>query len=161
MLRPSKNKIFPSFSVRTTHWLIDVWKRITWKIQNTWKYVEKWLIDIWMHTAENEAFQVTRWPNFLRERSWEVSASRRATETIRPYIRRQSAEDTWGPASSSTDAPRLAARACIPRRLSTSRRGCGKLYRARSQLYRSQILQVNMHLKALAEIYTMHSFAQL
>ena len=35
----------------------------------------------------------------------------------------------------------------------------GKLYRARSRLYRSQILQVNMRLKALAEIYTMHSFA--
>ena len=37
----------------------------------------------------------------------------------------------------------------------------GKLYRARSRLYRSQILQENMRLKALAEIYTMHSFAQL
>ena len=37
----------------------------------------------------------------------------------------------------------------------------GKLYRARSRLYRSQILQVNMRLKALAEIYTMHSFAPL
>ena len=36
-----------------------------------------------------------------------------------------------------------------------------KLYRARSRLYRSQTLQVNMRLKALAEIYTMHSFAQL
>ena len=33
--------------------------------------------------------------------------------------------------------------------------------RARSRLYRSQILQVNMRLKALVEIYTMHSFAQL
>ena len=37
----------------------------------------------------------------------------------------------------------------------------GKLDRARSRLYRSQVLQVNMRLKALAEIYTMHSFAQL
>ena len=37
----------------------------------------------------------------------------------------------------------------------------GKLDRARSRLYRSQILQVNMRLKALVEIYTMHSFAQL
>ena len=37
----------------------------------------------------------------------------------------------------------------------------GKLYRARSRLYRGQILQENMRLKALAEIYTMHSFAQL
>ena len=37
----------------------------------------------------------------------------------------------------------------------------GKLYRARSRLYRGQSLQVNMRLKALAEIYTMHSFAQL
>ena len=36
-----------------------------------------------------------------------------------------------------------------------------ELYRARSRLYRSQILQVNMRLKALAEIYTMHYFAQL
>ena len=39
--------------------------------------------------------------------------------------------------------------------------GLGKLDRARSRLYRSQILQQNMRLKALAEIYTMHSFAQL
>ena len=37
----------------------------------------------------------------------------------------------------------------------------GKLDRARSRLYRSNILQENMRLKALAEIYTMHSFAQL
>ena len=36
-----------------------------------------------------------------------------------------------------------------------------KIWRARSRLYRSQILQVNMRLKALVEIYTMHSFAQL
>ena len=33
--------------------------------------------------------------------------------------------------------------------------------RARSRLYRTHVLQVNMRLKALAEIYTMHSFAQL
>ena len=39
--------------------------------------------------------------------------------------------------------------------------GSGKLYRARSRLYRNEILQVNMRLKALAEIYTMHSFALL
>ena len=37
----------------------------------------------------------------------------------------------------------------------------GKLNRARSRLYRGQILQENMRLKALAEIYTMYSFAQL
>ena len=42
----------------------------------------------------------------------------------------------------------------------------GKLYKARSRLarsrlYRSQILQVNTHVKALAEIYTIHSFAQV
>ena len=33
--------------------------------------------------------------------------------------------------------------------------------RGRSRLYRSQILQVNMRLKALAEIYIMHYFARL
>ena len=38
-------------------------------------------------------------------------------------------------------------------------RRAGKLYKARSRLYRSQILQVNMRWKALAEIYTMHFFA--
>ena len=34
-----------------------------------------------------------------------------------------------------------------------------ELFGARSRLYRSQILQVNIGWKALAEIYTMHSFA--
>ena len=36
-----------------------------------------------------------------------------------------------------------------------------ELIRARSRLYRSQNLQVNTRWKALAEIYTMHSFAPL
>ena len=36
-----------------------------------------------------------------------------------------------------------------------------ELHRARSRLYRSKILQVNTRWKALAEIYTMHYFAQL
>ena len=35
----------------------------------------------------------------------------------------------------------------------------GKLWEARSRLYRSRILQVNTRWKALSEIYTMHSFA--
>ena len=34
-------------------------------------------------------------------------------------------------------------------------------WQARSRLYRNEILQVNMRSKALAEIYTMHSFALL
>ena len=38
-------------------------------------------------------------------------------------------------------------------------RRAGKLYRARYRLCRSQILQENKRWKALAEIYTMHSFA--
>ena len=38
-------------------------------------------------------------------------------------------------------------------------RRADKLYKARSRLYRSQILQVNTRWKALAEIYTMHSYA--
>ena len=40
-------------------------------------------------------------------------------------------------------------------------RRASKLYKARSRLYRSQILQVNTRWKALSESYTMHSFAQL
>ena len=39
--------------------------------------------------------------------------------------------------------------------------GIGTVLTARSRLYRNEFLQENMHLKALAEIYTMHSFAQL
>ena len=38
-------------------------------------------------------------------------------------------------------------------------RRAGKLVRARSRLYRRRFLQVNTRWKALAEIYTMHSFA--
>ena len=38
-------------------------------------------------------------------------------------------------------------------------RRAGKLYKPRSPLYRSQNLQKHMRWKALAEIYTMHSFA--
>ena len=38
-------------------------------------------------------------------------------------------------------------------------RRAGKLYKARSQLYRSQHFQVNSHVNALAEIYTLHSSA--
>ena len=38
-------------------------------------------------------------------------------------------------------------------------RRAGKLYKARSRLYRSQILQINTYVKAFAEIYTMHSCA--
>ena len=34
-----------------------------------------------------------------------------------------------------------------------------ELFRTRSRLYRSQILQVNTRWKALVKIYTMHSFA--
>ena len=41
-----------------------------------------------------------------------------------------------------------------------TRRAC-KLNKARFRLYRSQNLQEHMRWKALAEIYTMHSFAQL
>ena len=35
-------------------------------------------------------------------------------------------------------------------------RRAGKLYRARSRLYRSQIFRVITHVKALADIYTIH-----
>ena len=43
----------------------------------------------------------------------------------------------------------------LPARIARS----GKLYKSRSRLYRNEILQENMRLKAFAEIYTMHSFA--
>jgi hypothetical protein len=41
------------------------------------------------------------------------------------------------------------------------RRRAGKLYIARSRLYRSRFLQPNFRWKSLAEICTMHSFAPL
>ena len=42
-----------------------------------------------------------------------------------------------------------------------STRRAGKLWKARSRLYRSRFLQPNTRWKALAEIYTIHSFAPL
>ena len=36
-----------------------------------------------------------------------------------------------------------------------------KLWRARSRLYRRRFLQIKTHLKALADIYTIHTFAQI
>ena len=53
----------------------------------------------------------------------------------------------------------LAARELIILTWAICTRRAGKLYEARSRLHRSQILQVNIRWKALAEIYTMHSFA--
>ena len=44
-------------------------------------------------------------------------------------------------------------------RFETRKRHNNTLFRARSRLYRRQILQVNTRWKALDEIYTMHSFA--
>ena len=49
--------------------------------------------------------------------------------------------------------------AVLARRLARRTRRAGKLYKARSRLYRSHNLQVSMRWKALAEIYTMHSLA--
>ena len=45
----------------------------------------------------------------------------------------------------------------------TKTRRAGKLYRDRSRLYRSRILELNTstHVKALVEIYTTHAFALL
>ena len=75
-----------------------------------------------------------------RSRSWRGRPS-----SGRPYVA--------GPPAAATFSASSTAGCCIAR--------SGKLDRARSRLYRSQILQENMRLKALAEIYTMHSFAQL
>jgi len=60
------------------------------------------------------------------------------------------------------DLPRWPRSRLLPRKYETwgiCTRRAGKLYRARPRLYRRRFLQVNMRWKALAEIYTMHSFA--
>ena len=49
----------------------------------------------------------------------------------------------------------------IPRTWEICTRRAGKLYRARYRRHRSRSLQLNTHLKALAEIYTIHPFAPL
>ena len=58
-------------------------------------------------------------------------------------------------------APSRGPLAAAPHRVGFGTARSGKLCRARSRLFRSQISEVNMRLKALAEIYTMHSFALL
>ena len=62
-------------------------------------------------------------------------------------------------AHSGTGTPMILATSLYTWGICTLR--AGKLYRARSRLYRSQILQLNTHVKTLAEIYTKHSFALL
>ena len=58
-------------------------------------------------------------------------------------------------------APRAHARPYRPPRAGCCIARSGKLDRARSRLYRGQMLEVNMRLKALAEIYTIHSVLHL
>ena len=92
------------------------------------------------------------------ESRWRRGGRRRPASAGRR--RPASARRTRRPDSRSAPSRRTGARGwrrvtccCIAR--------SGKLDRARSRLYRGQILQENMRWKALAEIYTMHSFAQL
>ena len=84
-------------------------------------------------TAENEPCKVSRIPR-LPHRGFRTRSGLRSSST------------------------RTAPRARDPTPLSGSDQ---HLRRARSRLYRSEILQENMRLKALAEIYKMHSFALL
>ena len=77
-------------------------------------------------------------------------------------------ERTW---PTSRSARVSVGSSCVPTSRAASVQFCANVcnlianfpifWRARSRLYRSQILQVNIRLKALAEIYTMHSFARL
>ena len=61
----------------------------------------------------------------------------------------------------SSAASRSSSRPGRRRRTSHGRGMRQILYMARSRLYRNEIVQLNMRLKALAETYTMHSFALL
>ena len=72
--------------------------------------------------------------------------------TIRLFLDHPSFSSSLSKVSLKTFSP-LTWRICTRR--------ADKLYRARSRLYQSHILQANIHVKALAEIYTIHFFAQL
>ena len=64
--------------------------------------------------------------------------------------------------SANARSPSWSRRTCLTAGKTTwaiCTRRAGKLYKARSRLCRSQFLQVNTRWKALAEIYTIHSFA--
>ena len=68
-------------------------------------------------------------------------------------------QKAWPHCSSTPGLKHTWAANFILRSIHSGMRILTKLDRARSRLYRSQILQANMRLKALVEIYTMHSFA--
>ena len=72
------------------------------------------------------------------------SGTKKSKESTTTVFRLPHLDDGWPQSQSSTRAARS-----------------GKLYKARSRLYRSRYLQLNIHLKALAEIKTIHSFAML
>ena len=101
-------------------------------------------------TAENEpAKNLQNFANFADSNS--VTA-REKSRSVQPI---------GSPAARIRARPGRAGAPSPPDPAQRSVTGCGKLHRARSRLYRNEILQVDMRLKALAEIYTMHSFAQL
>ena len=83
----------------------------------------------------------------------ECTRNGKENQIERPSHAKERAERCRTRATRSTGSGRT----CSTRKSS----GSWELDRARSRLYRSKILQENMRLKALAEIYTMHSFAQL
>ena len=101
-------------------------------------------------TAENEPSKVCR-PSM--------------STTASPAPRSRGCRAATGPSRPASWAGSGRSRGAAPRssegRLLPESEGSGKLDRARSRLYRGQILQESMRWKALAEIYTMHSFAQL
>ena len=57
-------------------------------------------------------------------------------------------------------SPRRRTSAVLLAKFRAPGRACGKLDRARSRLYRKENLQVNMRLKALAEIFQTHIYLQ-
>ena len=87
----------------------------------------------------------------LREHS---STCRRTNKWERDLKSDRSRSPRGRPARRRRSAPSLRNRASVGALV------VGSLQGSFERLYRSQILQVNMRLKTLAEIYTMHSFAQ-
>ena len=110
-----------------------------------------WIQDSFAETAEHGPFKIAHAQSSLKETSMHQISHETAFVVVCciglvPCVSSFSEKRQLRSGKTHAEGATRGGRSCI-------------LYRARSRLHRSQILQVDMRWKALAEIYTMHSFA--
>ena len=143
--------------------ICQILSKFSWMILQISKHIGKYMKihihlqkSMMMHKAENEQHFFSKRESICRG----PHADAERLRVAEPRVRRRRVAAGWSAGFKERGgSARSRGRWLDVQHRHTAR--SGKLYRARSRLYRSQSLQADMRWKALAEIYTMHSFAQL